>query len=90
STNHEAISQQIRNQGQGEIPHLFAYSQLLLAVNGHEGLYATCGTPEKFWAKWKEEDIIEAEFIRLKNQNLDEKSLASIFNHRPTSARKEY
>ncbi|MDC9558520.1 type I restriction endonuclease, partial [Pseudoalteromonas sp. CST9] len=61
STNAEAISQHIRNQGQTEIPHLYAYSQLLLAVNGHEGLYATCGTPEKFWAKWKEEQIPEAE-----------------------------
>ena len=33
------------------------YSQLLLAVNGHDGLYGTCKTPEKFWAKWVEEDI---------------------------------
>ncbi len=90
STCHEAISQQLRNQGQGEIPHLFAYSQLLLAVNGHEGLYATCGTPEKFWAKWKEEQIIEAEFIRLKNQRLDETQLNALFNHRPASIRAEY
>lgn len=90
STCHEAISQQLRNQGQGEIPHLFAYSQLLLAVNGHEGLYATCGTPEKFWAKWKEEQIPEAEFIRLKNQGLNEQQLSAIFKHRPASARYEY
>lgn len=90
STCHEAISQQLRNQGQGEIPHLFAYSQLLLAVNGHEGLYATCGTPEKFWAKWKEEDIIEAVFVRLKNQSLSDTQLNAIFNHRPAAVRAEY
>jgi type I restriction enzyme R subunit len=90
STNAEAISQQIRNQGQQEIPHLFAYSQLLLSVNGHEGLYATCGTPEKFWAKWKEELIPEAEFVRLKNRNLNDKQLNSLFNHRPAYAKDEY
>ena len=90
STNAEAISQQIRNQGQQEIPHLFAYSQLLLSVNGHEGLYATCGTPEKFWAKWKEELIPEAEFVRLKNRNLNDKQLSRLFNHRPVNAKDEY
>ncbi|PKH88908.1 type I restriction endonuclease subunit R [Colwellia sp. Bg11-28] len=90
STNSEAISQQIRNQGQQEIPHLFAYSQLLLAVNGHEGLYATCGTPEKFWAKWKEELIPEVEFIRLKNSKLDDEQLNGLFNHRSVFAKNEY
>ncbi|MEZ9235550.1 type I restriction endonuclease subunit R [Shewanella sp. 10N.286.52.A9] len=90
STNAEAISQQIRNQGQLEIPHLFAYSQLLLSVNGHEGLYGTCGTPEKFWAKWKEELIPEAEFVRLKNRNLNDKQLNSLFNHRPAYAKDDY
>jgi type I restriction enzyme R subunit len=90
STNAEAISQQIRNQGQQEIPHLFAYSQLLLSVNGHEGLYATCGTPEKFWAKWKEELIPEAEFVRLKNRSLNDKQLNSLFNHRPSYAKDDY
>jgi len=86
----EAVSQQIRNQGQKEIPHLFAYSQLLLAMNGHEGLYSTCGTSEKFWAKWKEEEIIEAEFIRLKNAGLSSEQLDAIFNHRPAIAKDEY
>ena len=52
STTRQAVSQHIRNQDQKQIPHLFAYSQLLLAVNGHEGLYGTCGTPDKFWATW--------------------------------------
>lgn len=62
----EGISQNIRNQKNDEIPHLFAYSQLLLSVNGNDGLYGTCGTPEKFWAKWKEEDITEKPIYALK------------------------
>jgi type I restriction enzyme R subunit len=90
STLTEAVSQQIRNQGQSEVPHLFAYSQLLLSVNGHEGLYGTCGTPEKFWAKWNEEDIIEAEFARLKNKTLSDEQLEVIFSHRPNAAKDEY
>ncbi|MBB1455676.1 type I restriction endonuclease subunit R [Pseudoalteromonas sp. SG43-5] len=90
STNAEAISQHIRNQGQAEIPHLYAYSQLLLAVNGHEGLYATCGTIDKFWAKWKEEQIPEAEFVRLKNHKLNDGQLDGLFKHRPAKAKDDY
>ncbi|ASJ72805.1 type I restriction endonuclease subunit R [Granulosicoccus antarcticus] len=86
----EGISQNIRNQKVDEIPHLFAYSQLLLSINGHEGKYATCGTSSTFWAKWKEEDIDEAEFLRLKNQTLTPTQLTALFDHRPPSARKEY
>lgn len=90
STNAEAISQHIRNQGQAEIPHLYAYSQLLLAINGHEGLYATCGTIDKFWAKWKEEQIPEAEFVRLKNHKLSNEQLDGLFKHRPAKAKDDY
>ena len=87
----EGISQNIRNQKVDEIPHLFAYSQLLLSVNGHEGLYGTCGTPEKFWAKWKEEEeIAESTFARLKNTPLAQDKLDLIFNHRPVKVRDEY
>ncbi|MEH8120156.1 type I restriction endonuclease, partial [Aeromonas allosaccharophila] len=57
----EGISQSLRNQRPDEIPLLFAYSQLLLSINGIEGRYGTCGTPEKFWAAWREEDIGDGE-----------------------------
>ncbi len=90
STNAQAVSQHIRNQHQKEIPHLFAYSQLLLAVNGNDGLYATCGTPEKFWAKWVEEEISEPEFARLKNQALSPKQIENLFGDRPVSIKEEY
>lgn len=86
----EGISQNIRNQKVDEIPHLFAYSQLLLSINGHDGQYATCGTPEKFWAKWKEEEIIEAEFVRLKNKPLSPTQFEAIFKHRSAKVTDEY
>ncbi|MCL1125789.1 HsdR family type I site-specific deoxyribonuclease [Shewanella surugensis] len=86
----EGISQNIRNQKVDEIPHLFAYSQLLLSINGHEGLYATCGTSATFWAKWKEEEIPESTFDRLKNTPLSQNKLDLIFNHRSANVRDEY
>ncbi len=51
----QAISQMIRNQQEDHIPHLFVYSQLLMAVHKNEAYYATTGTPKKFWAVWREE-----------------------------------
>ncbi len=86
----EGVSQTIRNQKVDEIPHLFAYAQLVLSVNGHEGKYATCGTPAKFWAKWKEESITESEFTKLKNLPLNESQLDAIFAHRPTKLKPDY
>jgi type I restriction enzyme R subunit len=52
----EAISQHLRNQTEGEIRQLYAYSQLLLAASTNHAAYATAGTEKKFWSAWKEED----------------------------------
>lgn len=51
----EAVTQMIRNQRLEEIPSLFLFSQLLLAVSGSDALYATTGTPKPFWVAWREE-----------------------------------
>lgn len=80
----EGISQSLRNQRHDEIPLLFAYSQMLLSINGNEGRYGTCGTPAKFWAAWREEDISDAEMYAIKNKKLKNEQLASLFSHRPT------
>ena len=50
----QAISQHIRNQQQDQIPRLFFYAQLLIAISKNEAKYATVGTPAKFWSVWKE------------------------------------
>jgi type I restriction enzyme R subunit len=50
----EAISQMLRNQGPNEIPRLFHYAQLLLALAVNEARYATTGTSAKFWQAWRE------------------------------------
>jgi type I restriction enzyme R subunit len=51
----ESISQFIRNQKlETGIPKLFHYSQMLLAVQPNDVLYATVGTEMKFWSMWRE------------------------------------
>jgi type I restriction enzyme R subunit len=60
----EAISQHIRNQKREEgIPKLYHYAKLLLAVQPNEIRYGAVGTPEKFWAVWKEDNEKEVQKI---------------------------
>ena len=57
----QAIKQQIRNWQNDEIPQLFLFTQLVLALNKNDASYATTGTPLKFWAKWREMRDVEPE-----------------------------
>lgn len=66
----EGISQNIRNQKNDEIPQLFTYAQLVLAISGTDGRYGTTKTPAKFWAKWREELLSEDHFKKIKNTAL--------------------
>lgn len=85
----EAISQHIRNQKREEgIPKLYYYAKLLLAVQPNEVKYGAVGTPEKFWAVWKEENEKEVQKIINSTKNgikkedreatLQDKSLLSL------------
>lgn len=85
-TINEGISQHLRNQRNDEIPQLFAYSQLLLSINGSEGSYGTCGTPTKFWAPWREEDISDVQMHAIKNRALSAEQTAAIFSYRSESS----
>lgn len=75
----EGISQQIRNQKVDEIPQLFAYSQLLLSINGLDGRYATTKTEAKFWTAWVEEDFTEEHFDNIKNTPLSDEQKTALF-----------
>jgi type I restriction enzyme R subunit len=73
----QAISQQLRSQQDDGIRSLYVYSQLVLSISCNEALYATNGTPEKFWAKWtekfnsdEEEGKYRSNLLALKNQPL--------------------
>ena len=86
----EGISQTIRNQKTDEIPHLFAYSQLLLSISGTEGRYATTKTPKKFWAKWREEQIEEADFDRIKNKPLSLEERDALLFGKPPNVQRHF
>jgi type I restriction enzyme, R subunit len=79
----EAVSQMIRNQDAHEIPRLFAYSQLLLALSANDALYATTGTPKKFWSLWREEGASAAAVQALINRPLDAAVQAKLYDWRP-------
>ena len=86
----EGISQSLRNQRHDEIPSLFAYTQLLLSINGIEGRYGTTLTKEKFWAAWREEDISDAAMYAIKNTKLNINQLNTLFSYRHVADRKWY
>jgi type I restriction enzyme, R subunit len=86
----EAISQMLRNQSEDEIPHLFATSQLLLALSRNDALYATTATPKKFWSIWREEGDREAAVHALINHPLDDGTQEQLYGWRPYGAQIRY
>ena len=86
----EGVSQHIRNQRHDEIPQLYAYSQLLVAINGIDGKYATTETKPTFWSSWKEEDITDLEYARVKNRVLTIPEKNALFSPREPSVLQWY
>ena len=87
---HDAISQMLRNQRlDDEIPHLFVYAQLLLALSVNDALYATTGSSTKYWGGWKEEGESEAdheaEIARLANMPLTDAEKDRLYHWRDDS-----
>jgi type I restriction enzyme R subunit len=74
----DAINQMIRNQGPEYCPKLFTYAQLLIATNGKDIRYGTTGTPNKFYAIWKEKGLtdeeIEDEVLDVIRKTIDTKT----------------
>ncbi|WP_425088189.1 type I restriction endonuclease subunit R [Stappia sp.] len=83
----EGISHNLRNQKPDGIPLLYAYSQLLLAISGDQGRYATTGTAAKFWAIWREEETPEADIEALVNAPLSADDRTTLFASRPKHVR---
>jgi len=51
-----AIAQHDRNQKEDEIPGLYIYGQILIALSKNQARFGTVQTPDKLWAIWREED----------------------------------
>jgi type I restriction enzyme R subunit len=67
----QAVSQQIRNQQDGEIPGLFRTVQLVVGTNKNEVRYGTVGTAAPFWSKWREMEDPKADVLAAINAPLD-------------------
>ena len=86
----ESISQMLRNQGVQEIPHLFAFAQVLMAVSQTDGRYGTTRTPRKFWSLWEEERINEEERKAVKNRPLSDEQVETLFADRSPRVRQYF
>ena len=53
----EGIKQNINNWKIDEIPNLFKFAQLVIAMNPNSFKYGTCGTLFEYFVPWKEKDI---------------------------------
>jgi type I restriction enzyme R subunit len=67
----QAVSQQIRNQQDGEIPGFYRTVQLLIATNKNVVRYGTVGTPASLWSKWQELEDREDEVAAAINARFD-------------------
>jgi type I restriction enzyme R subunit len=76
----KAGSQLIGYQNEDNIPHLFHFAQMLMAMNRQEALYATTGTPQKFWQSWRDEEDTDEVIAPLANRPLTEPEKAAIFS----------
>lgn len=75
----EAIERHLRNQRDEEVPHLFAYAQLQIAIGPTDACYGTTRTPAKFWSRWnKEEEFDEAHVRSLKNATPPSETLGQL------------
>ena len=86
----QAISQHLRNQQEDGIPHLYKYSQILLALTSNKVQYATTGTPRKFWATWKEQKLKESDLQELVNKPLSDEQKDKLFADRFKYVRKYF
>lgn len=68
----EAISQNIRNQGDDYIPRFFTFIQLVMGVNKNASHYATAGTAKKFWAEWHELEDKDKDVEAVVNRSLSQ------------------
>lgn len=83
----QAVSQNIRNQGEQYIPKLFTYVQLVVGVNKNTAKYATTGTPKNFWSVWNELEDEEQSVDECVNTKLSDEQKEKLFSGQFSVAR---
>lgn len=53
----EGVLQNVRNMSPDYIPHLFKFSQIVLAMNPNKVVYGTCGTSADYFVEWREDEV---------------------------------
>lgn len=86
----QAVSQQIRNQREDEVPGLFVHAQLLLALSKNAAKYGTAGTASRFWSVWKEKENADAALAKLINRPLSSEDADRLFADRAGSVRAHF
>ncbi len=52
----KGVAQNVRNWQPGYIPHLFKFTQVVIAMNPNAVKYGTCGTLPEYFTTWREKD----------------------------------
>lgn len=76
----KAGSQLIGYQSEDSIPQLFHFAQILMSMRRAEALYATVGTPPKFWQTWRDEEDTDEQIDRVLQDAPEINHDASIFS----------
>jgi type I restriction enzyme R subunit len=76
----KAGSQLIGYQNEDNIPQLFHFAQLLMAMNRVEARYATVGTPRQFWQTWRDEEDRDETIAPLANRPLTAAEAEAVFS----------
>ncbi|MEN5059986.1 HsdR family type I site-specific deoxyribonuclease [Luteimonas sp. TWI1416] len=75
----KADSQLIGYQSEDNIPQLFHFAQLLIAMNRSSTRYATVATKPKFWAEWRDEEDTDEAIAPFANRDLSAAEKDAIF-----------
>lgn len=76
----KAGSQLIGYQNEDNIPQLFHFAQLLMAMNRVESRYATVGTPRQFWQTWRDDEDADETIEALANRPLTKAEADAVFS----------
>ncbi len=74
----QAVNQMIKNQNEDEIPRLFHYAQLLIAVAESAAKYGTVRTSREYWSVWKEREYSDDDVKRVFDLSLSNEQLRAL------------
>ena len=79
----EAVSQMIRNQKDEEIPGLFVYSQIVMAISKNDAKYGTTNrNTNKVWSFWRERVLNESQLAEIVNTKIAAEVKDKLFSTR--------